>query len=229
MMYVWIPLEFEAHYDFIAFLPSRVHGSGSLTKYWACDGGSFKVRGIEMRQHSTPVWVQRLQRRGLELLAEGQRLNGVPSFDTQRLVLHHHQQEMHRLKAGQIPLNELTIARRTRQRLDDYRVKNLTYAALMRAHQHGFEVPPGGKVHYVVLNRSSEHLLDRVLLAEEIDSEDATFTGCPFHYQELAERATWALLAPFGWTTEEIREGGRQPNLLQFAHPGGGGEERSVS
>ena len=99
----------------------------------------------------------------------------------------------------------------------------------MRAHQHGFEVPPGGKVHYVVLNRSSEHLLDRVLLAEEIDSEDAMFTGCPFHYQELAERATWALLAPFGWTTEEIREGGRQPNLLQFAHPGGGGEERSVS
>jgi len=226
---VGIPLEFEAHYDFIAFLPSRVHGSGSLTKYWACDGGSFKVRGIEMRQHSTPAWVQRLQRRGLELLAEGQRLNGVPSFDTQRLVLHHHQQEMHRLKTGQIPLNELTIARRTRQRLDDYRVQNLTYAALMRAHQHGFAVPPGGKVHYVVLNRSSEHLLDRVLLAEEIDSEDTMFTGCPFHYQELAERATWALLAPFGWTTEEIRDGGRQPNLLQFAHPGGGGEERSVS
>ena len=77
---VGIPLEFEAHYDFIAFLPSRVHGSGSLTKYWAYDGDSFKVRGIEMRQHSTPVWIQRLQQAGLECLAAGERNDGIPSF-----------------------------------------------------------------------------------------------------------------------------------------------------
>ena len=33
---IGIPLEFEDIYDFIGFLPSRVHGAGSLTKYWAC-------------------------------------------------------------------------------------------------------------------------------------------------------------------------------------------------
>ena len=30
-----IPLEYEATYRCIAFLPSRVHSGGSLTKYWA--------------------------------------------------------------------------------------------------------------------------------------------------------------------------------------------------
>ena len=32
---VGIPLEFEAHYEDQVILPSRMHGSGSLTKYWA--------------------------------------------------------------------------------------------------------------------------------------------------------------------------------------------------
>ena len=30
-----IPLEYEATYHCIAFLPSRMHSGGSLTKYWA--------------------------------------------------------------------------------------------------------------------------------------------------------------------------------------------------
>ena len=60
------------------------------------------------------------------------------------------------------------VARRTRA-LADYRVKNTTYAALMRANERGCEVPPGGKVRYVVVDRSSEAVLDRVRLAEELE------------------------------------------------------------
>ena len=75
---VGIPLEFEQHYDVIGFLPSRVHGSGSLTKYWAYGGGEFKVRGIEMRQHSTPPWVRELQRASLQILADGSASEGIP-------------------------------------------------------------------------------------------------------------------------------------------------------
>ena len=213
---VGIPLEFEAHYDFIAFLPSRMHGSGSLTKYWAYDGESFKVRGIELRQHSTPQWVRTLQQHGLELLAEGERSNGLPSQRTQRLVWRHFRAEIRRLANGLVPLEDLVITRRTSRTWQDYRVKNLTYAALLRAHERGYEVPPGGKVRYAVLNRSSEQLLERVVLAEEVDQYAGPGTGCVSHYGELAERAIWALLAPFGWTSDQLRNGGAQPNLLSF-------------
>ncbi|DAC21964.1 MAG TPA: hypothetical protein D7H91_03360 [Candidatus Poseidoniales archaeon] len=213
---VGIPLEFEAHYDFIAFLPSRVHGSGSLTKYWAYDGDSFKVRGIELRQHSTPPWVRNLQQHGLELLAEGERIDGIPSHQVQRSVWRHYRAELRRLSRGEVPLSDLIIARRTSRGLEDYRVRNLTYAALLRAHERGYKIPPGGKVRYVVLNRSSEHLLERVMLAEEVERYVGPGAGCPTHYGELAERAVWALLAPFGWTNEQLRNDGSQPTLLSF-------------
>ncbi len=213
---VGIPLEFEAHYDFIAFLPSRVHGSGSLTKYWAYDGDAFKVRGIEMRQHSTPRWIQRLQRTGLEYLAAGERTDGLPSFETQRTVLNHYRCELQRLKRGEIPLSELVVTRRTSRALTDYRVKNVTYAALMRANERGYEVPAGGKVRYVVVNRTAEAVLERVVLAEELDGMAQGARACVEHYAELAERAIWALLAPFGWTTEQLRNDGRQPTLFAF-------------
>jgi len=222
---VGIPLEFEAHYDFIAFLPSRMHGSGSLTKYWALSNGAFKVRGIELRQHSTPRWVRDLQQRGLELLAEGERLHGLPSPATQRTVLMHYRAELQRLRAGEVSLSSLVITRRTSKALADYRVKNLTYAALMRAHDRGCTVPPGGKVRYAVVDSTSSEPLQRVLLAEEIDTAMVAPTGCSLHYAELAERAIWALLAPFGWTTDRLRKDGRQPSLLDFNRPGDEGQE----
>lgn len=217
--HVGIPLEFEAHYDFIAFLPSRMHGSGSLTKYWAYTGEDFKVRGIELRQHSTPRWVRDLQRKGLEILAEGNRIKGLPSLATQRSVLNHLRSELRRLDTGDVPLVDLVITRRTTQNLANYRVKNLTYAALMRAHERGYVVPPGGKVRYTVVDKSSTEPLQRVRLAEEIETSKGSLFGCKIHYGELAERAIWALLAPFGWTTERLRQDGRQPSLLEFTRP----------
>ena len=128
----------------------------------------------------------------------------------------HYRTELRRLANGLVPLEDLVIARRTSRGLHDYRVKNLTYAALLRAHERGYDVPPGGKVRYAVLNRSSEELLDRVVLAEEVGHYTGSGTGCASHYGELAERAIWALLAPFGWTSEQLRDDGNQPNLLSF-------------
>ena len=222
---VGIPLEFEAHYDFIAFLPSRMHGSGSLTKYWAYGEGEFKVRGIELRQHSTPRWVRELQQRGLELLAEGERIDGRPSLRAQRSVLAHYRGELQRLNRNEVPLSDLVTTRRTTRSIEDYRVRNLTYGALMRAHGLGYEVPPGGKVRYAVVNRSATDPMERVLLAEEIETLGHQHAGCPLHNGELAERAIWALLAPFGWTSERLRLDGQQPSLLEFIHPGGAEQE----
>ncbi len=213
---VGIPLEFEQHYDFIAFLPSRVHGSGSLTKYWAYGGGAFKVRGIEMRQHSTPPWIRSLQEHALSLLASGEKHRGLPSKTTQQHVVEFYRKECLRLEEGRVSLVDLVLTRRVTRRLEDYRVKNRTHAALLRAHHRGQQVPPGGKIRYVVVEDSTNEPLESVLLAEEIPHLQSFKVGCSVHYGRLAERAIWAILAPFGWTTEDIRTTGRQPSLLDF-------------
>ena len=213
---VGIPLEFENHYDFIAFLPSRMHGSGSLTKYWAYGEKGFKVRGIEMRQHSTPPWIRSLQEHALHLLAAGERVNGVPNRSAQCEVFRFYRRERERLHASGVALEDLVLSRRVSKEMDDYRVKNLTYAALLRAHQQGHVVPPGGKIRYVVVNASATELWDRVLLEEELVGVNTMHGGCHVHYGALAQRALWAILAPFGWTDEMLERGIEQPTLLDF-------------
>ena len=152
----------------------------------------------------------------MQLLADGDRVQGLPSPAVQRSVLAHYRGELERLKAGDVPLSSLVVSRRTSKELADYRVKNLTYGALMRAHERGYVVPPGGKVRYVVVDSSSTEPLQRIRLVEELEMSNEQLSGCSAHYGELAERAIWALLAPFGWTTEQIQDDGRQPSLFEF-------------
>ena len=216
---VGIPLEFEAFYPFIAFLPSRQHGAGSLTKYWAYDGRDFKVRGIEMRQRSTPTWVKQLQQQALSLLVPHDTAPGLPSVSLQGAVLKHYRSQLQRLQGNDVPLTDLVITRRITKTLEEYRVRNVAYGALQRARRLGSDVPPGGKIRYVVLDESASEPSQRVMLAEELGVVHSEQKPCLSFYQRLAERAIWAVLAPFGWTTEDLRRLGVQPTLLEFTSP----------
>ena len=60
------------------------------------------------------------------------------------------------------------------------------------------------------------------MLAEEVEGYAGLGAGCVGHYGELAERAIWALLAPFGWTADQLRDDGSQPTLLSFMGGDGG-------
>ena len=214
--HIGIPLEYEQYYEFIAFLPSRMHGAGSLTKYWAFDGTEYKVRGIELRQHSTPPWIRSLQRRALDLLSTGTRSNGLPDVSTLQHVLQFYRDEVARLHARTISLEQGVIARRVSKEIEGYRVKNLTYAALLRAQQRGCRIPPGGTIRYVVVNQAATSLQERVRLVEEISDVHTSCQLCTTHYHSIAARAIWAILAPFGWTESMIQQSGHQVSLLDF-------------
>jgi DNA polymerase I len=60
---VEIRLEYEAQYDWVAFVPQRESDAGALTKYFGKVAGEdeFKVRGIEARQRSTPSFIEDVQ------------------------------------------------------------------------------------------------------------------------------------------------------------------------
>lgn len=48
--------KYEAHYDWVAFVPQRESNDGALTKYFEkiASEDEFKIRGVEARQRSTP-------------------------------------------------------------------------------------------------------------------------------------------------------------------------------
>jgi DNA polymerase elongation subunit (family B) len=57
-----IPIEVDALYRWIVFLPNRTNGAGALTKYYGLkEDGSIKMRGIEARQRSTPPFIKSFQ------------------------------------------------------------------------------------------------------------------------------------------------------------------------
>lgn len=208
---VGVPLEFEHEYDWIAFIPNRTTGVGALTKYFARVDGDWKVRGIELRQHSTCDWVRELQEGMLEDLASDP-FGAGPVIAAQRV-----ESEIARLRRGEVPLADLVIGRRVRRETGEHRVVNLTAGALLRARALGQTTPPGRKVRFAVTGWTRADPSDRIRLQSEVEARTAAIRGergdIEF-YTPLAVRAATALLSPFGWSEEEVVSGSLQQTTL---------------
>ena len=216
---IGIPLEFEDIYDFIGFLPSRMHGAGSLTKYWAHGQNGFKLRGIEARQHSTCGWVVTLQKRSLEILKN--RLVDEDNYDSiavQRQIATMLHDEILRLNSGEINPKDLVVTRRVTKRIEDFSVSTNTQQALIRARRIGQDILPGRKVRFVATKPSPGVPESRVILLEEL-SENSNFRIDSDYYQNLAIRAIWAILGPFGWSDEEISWAGENTHYSISSMP----------
>jgi DNA polymerase I len=194
---VGIPLEYEAEYEWVAFVPQHDSEAGALTKYFGklvdpeAGDDPYKIRGIECRQHSTPGFVGECQR---ELIATFDRTRS-PEVVCDRL-----QRALGRLDSGEVdPLN-LVIEERVSKRTEAYSRATRTVAALRRAEMLGCPRQPGQRVRYVVVD--DDHSSERVCLAHEveqgIDGYDREF------YADQLSRAAESVLAPAGWRRNDI-------------------------
>ncbi len=208
---IGIPIDLEDEYEWICFIPNRTSGVGALTKYFGHGGEGWKVRGIELRQHSTCPWVERLQREALETLKFD------TTHDNQLRVINYLHEQLESLTNGEIPLSDLIVGRRIRKELGDQRVTTITTAALSRAAALGHAAPAGRKIHFAVVAWRANDLSERVRLAAEIrlgaDSVSGMKGDVGF-YEPLARRAVWAILSPFGWDEEGISRRGERSLVL---------------
>tara|TARA_B100001109_G_scaffold251781_1_gene246755 strand:- start:718 stop:1797 length:1080 start_codon:yes stop_codon:yes gene_type:complete len=213
---IGIPLEHEDLYYFIGFLPSRVHGAGSLTKYWAYGKKGLKVRGIESRQHSTCNWVKNLQETALQILADcvDDRID-VRNKHVQNIICNFLHDELLKLAHDQICLSDLVVTRRVSKTIGQFTVSTLTQSALLRANSLGHDIPPGRKVRFVVVKNVTKDPADRVVLLEELNHSEDVRIDIQY-YRDLAVRAMWAILAPFGWNEDEIIAGNKTLTLFDF-------------
>lgn len=201
-----IPLEYEATYRCIAFLPSRMHSGGSLTKYWAYGDAGMKVRGLELRQHSTCAWIVRLQKQALQLLADSTDLvDGIPSYREQSRVRRLLLDAVNELEQLKILPRDLIIAQRISRKPTSNSSQTVAMAAYRRCEHLGFPVEMASKVRFVVCPKDQRNPLQRVLLAQECEHLTHPLRSIDVdYYRRLAVRAIWAILGPFGWLEDDL-------------------------
>ena len=189
---IGIRLEYEAAYDWIAFVPVRDGETGALTKYFGRRrDGTYKYRGIECRQRSTAPFVADCQRDLIE------------TFDATRdpaAVCDRLAGWIARLETGDVDPNRLQLRRRTSKAVDEYTRRTRTTAALERALAQGIERSPGQDVTYVVADDETQSR-DRVRLSHE---DGAAYD--PAFYRQQLVRATESVLSPLGWRREDIED-----------------------
>ena len=189
---VGIRLEYEAAYDWVAFVPQRTSEAGALTKYFGrmADDPEYKYRGIECRQDSTPPYVADVQRELIRVLDRTRSPEAVCDR------LHRYVDE---LRTGEVDPQRLHIDNRVTKSVDAYSRATRNVAALQRAEADGVTVHPGQHVEYVVVDDSLSSA-DRVRLAHEAgDRYDTAF------YTGRLVRAAESVLAPLGWDESRIR------------------------
>lgn len=186
-----IRLEHEAAYDWIAFVPQRNSDAGALTKYFGrADDDSYKYRGIECRQRSTPAFIEETQQELINTLDA----HRDPERVCERLATH-----LKKLRAGTVKTDDLVIEIRLSKQADEYTQNTRTAAAATRAKQHGCPKHPGEHVSFVVVDDIAT-TVDRVQLAfEHPDTYDTTF------YETQLYRAAESVLSPLGWREQDIR------------------------
>ena len=187
-----IRLEYEDVYDWIAFVPQRNADRGALTKYFGrSTDGEYKYRGIECRQRSTPAFIEDAQKELIDVFDDSR----DPTVVCNRLA-----QLRAQLLDGDVDPADLVTSIRVSQDRSEYTQQTTTVAALERAANLGLTRSPGQTIEYVVTD-DTKSSRDRVRLATE---DPATYDSA-YNHQALLRAAT-SILAPAGWSTEQIKQ-----------------------
>ena len=196
---VGIRLEYESEYEWVAFVPMRNSEAGALTKYFGkkvdppSGESPYKFRGIEIRQRSTPAFIENVQEKLVDALDEHREAEPVCEVLTG---------ELQRLERGEVDPYALSIKNRVSKRVEEYSQQTRNVAALERAGDLGMDTHPGQNVSYVVVDdakssRGRVRLVDEAIREGEYDAE---------FYTDQTIRAAESILSPFGWRREEINE-----------------------
>jgi DNA polymerase elongation subunit (family B) len=197
-----IRMDVEGRYYWIVFLPSKETGVGALTRYYGLfENGTVKVRGIELRQHNTPVFLKDAQQGMLEVfkqarIAEEFRALIPKSLETLRRFAA-------ALRDGSVNHSDLVYTTTVSRDLASYRVSTLAKAALLQLQDQGIQVGPGQSVRYIVTDEISRSYKQRVCIAETMQGTEPIDTG--YYLRQLA-RCAESLLTPFGYTIERLGE-----------------------
>lgn len=164
-----IPINFEGHYKWIMFLPSRMHSHVSvLNRYLGVmDSGKIKVRGLEVRKRDTPAYVYNAQTDMINTLAKAGNTEELYGQIPEAIkVLRGYRQ---RLLDGDVPLSDLMISKHMSKEPKRYRQQVSQVIVAQQLARHGLEVQAGTHTEFVFTNAAHKRYDRRVKAAQLIE------------------------------------------------------------
>jgi len=216
-----LSLNFEGRYKWIVFLPCKTTGVGALNRYYGLlDHDEFKLRGIELRKHDTPDFINVCQEAMLGELSHASTAaefhERIPrAVDVLRWTAK-------RVLDRAIPVHQFILTKNVSRALPEYVVLTATAAALKQLADRGFTVESGESVRYVLLDARARESWRKVRVAEFIEGNEEPDA---WEYIRLLCRSGQTLLAPFGYTEEMLVAMCRDLSDVNLANP----SERAIA
>jgi DNA polymerase elongation subunit (family B) len=212
-----IPLSFEGRYNWIVFLPSRIHPNvGVLNRYYGVmESGRIKARGLEVRRRDTPPFVHDAQTKMLEVLAEAKNskefLMKIP--DALKVLRGFRD----KLLAGDVSVWDLVITKHLSKDPKRYKQMVSQVIAAKQLMKEGIEVAAGKNVRFLFTSAENKRY-ERRVIAEELIEENTDSDVKKYLLLLYASAAN--MFSPFGYSAktvyDEIR-GQRQTRLTASA------------
>ncbi len=165
-----VPLNFEGHYKWIVFLPSKIHPNiGVLNRYYgAMENGKIKVRGIEVRRRDTPRFVYNAQSEMIKILAtandSNQFMEKVP--DALKTVKEYRE----RLLDGDVPIWDLIVTKHLSKHPRRYVQRVSQVIAAEQLMKEGAEVHAGNNIRFLFTNAKDKRYERRVKAEQLIEN-----------------------------------------------------------
>ncbi len=195
-----IRMDVEGHYKWIVFLPSKNTGVGALNRYYGLfDNGEIKVRGVEIRQKNSPLFLKNMQNDMLNVLSKA--INAKEFLDLIPEAIDVTQDCATRVINLEVEHKNLLIKTCVSRDISEYKVDTLVKSALFQLRYSGVQPEPGQSVRYVVCDESSRKPRERVCIAEMLDSCDKI--DVDFYLRQIAQYGE-SILVPFGFTLEKL-------------------------
>ena len=195
-----VRMDVEGHYKWIVFLPSKIHNVGALNRYYGkFDNGEIKIRGVELRQRNSPVFLKNMQKEMIDAFLKANTrkefLELIP--DSIEVVKEYGK----RIIKNEFNQEDLVIKTCVSRDISEYRVNTLAKCAMIHLRKAGMEPEPGQSVCYVVCDEKSKSPWKRICIAENLH-DDVTI-DIDFYLRQIAQYAE-SILIPFGFTIEKF-------------------------
>ena len=208
-----IPISFEGRYNWIVFLPSKMHPNvGVLNRYYGVmASGKIKARGLEVRRRDTPLFVYDAQTKMLEVLAEAKNSREFLEKIPEALkVLREYRQK---LLAGEVSIWDLIITKHMSKDPKNYKQMVSQVIAAKQLMKEGAEVAAGKNIKFLFISAENKHYERRVKAEELIEKNTNSDTK---KYLLLLYASAASMFSPFGYSAgtiyDEVR-GHRQIKL----------------
>ena len=195
-----IRMDVEGHYKWIVFLPSKNTGVGALNRYYGMfDNGKIRVRGVELRQKNSPLFLKNMQNDMLKVFSKAKNakefLNLIPEAVD---VIKEYATKVINLE---VEHRDLLIKTCVSRDISEYKVDTLVKSALFQLRSLGVQPEPGQSVRYVVCDERSRKPKERICIAEILDS--CKKIDVDFYLRQIAQYGE-SILVPFGFTLEKL-------------------------